>query len=203
MTTLDTGPGPASADAPGPPSPSPGWLGAGRRRIVWLAVSLAAVIAVGVALVATAGGPANPPMRPFHLESLSGGPPVTYPPSGSGPVAMTFFASWCTACRTDLPVFASIASADERAGSPVRFIGIDGNDTSKAAGLAFARQQGVTFPVGWDYYESVASQLDLAGLPDTVFIDRDGHVVHVIQGDSPSEFNRATLQHWVRQIASS
>ncbi len=179
----------------------------GRRRAV-LVLLAAAVVALAGALVATLGtrtpAPGAAPSLPrpphFSLPRLGGGPPLTYPGDTTRhhPVVLLFFASWCTPCQKELPVVARFVRAQQRAGSPVRYIGVDGND-QPGSGLAFARRSGVTFPAAEDQQESVAYQLGLAFLPDTVFISAGGQVRHIVEGP----VSVATLRHWVHVLTAS
>ena len=111
------------------------------------------------------------------------------------PVVLTFFASWCTSCRTELPVVASVAHQESRSGSSVVFLGIDDNDAA-STGLAFAHQNDITFPVGDDYYTEVGADFRLDGLPDTVFISGAGDIVATIRGP----VTRPVLMHWLAVI---
>jgi thiol-disulfide isomerase/thioredoxin len=169
-----------------------------RRRVIALAVGVVVALALAYGLL-VAPSSSSAAVAPFSLPRLGGGPAVTYPASGrSGATGtvVTFFASWCTPCQRDLPIVASFVDDHRSAG--VRFVGVDGDD-APAAGLAFARKSGVAFPVGSDQTEKVASALGLNGLPDTVFIDSSGHVVHVIRGAASG----AQLREWTAQVASS
>ena len=108
------------------------------------------------------------------------------------PVVLTFFASWCTSCRTELPVVASVAHEQTVSHSAVVFLGIDDNDAA-SAGLAFARHNGITFPVGDDFYTKVGADFRLEGLPDTVFINAKGDVVATVRGP----VTKPVLEHWL------
>ncbi len=176
----------------GGPSPRP------RHRLRYAAICGVAVLGLVGVLLATAG-PGGSTVAPFTLSRLGGGSPISYPVPGAGgnPVVINFFASWCTPCQTELPAFAAVAAQEEAAGSPVRFLGIDGND-DPASGLAMARASGVGYPVAQDYYESVANHLGISGLPDTVFIDRTGRLAHIIRGP----VDAATFTHWIAVISS-
>lgn len=153
---------------------------------------VAVVVAVAVvALVISSAGGSAPTVRlaPFSLPRLgpsgaNAADPVTYPlpPSERGrPVVLAFFASWCVLCHTDLPVVASVASAEQRSGDAVQFIGIDGNDPP-ADGWAFVRSAHVHFEVASDQQEAVARQIGLDGLPDTVLVSPSGDVVRIMAG---------------------
>ncbi|HXQ76187.1 MAG TPA: TlpA disulfide reductase family protein [Acidimicrobiales bacterium] len=155
----------------------------GRRRLLSFAVGVVLAVGLWVGLTSfTAPGPAR--ARPFSLPRLGVGPPVSVPIVGEGahdPVVLTFFASWCGPCHSELPSLALVARRDEAAGDRVRFIGVDDND-APASGLAFARASGVDFPVGRDSLSLVAPTYGLQGNPATVFIDADGDVAQTVRG---------------------
>ncbi len=166
------------------------------------AAVVAAVAAVVVALVVPGGAPPRA-VPAFALPAAAGGAPISYrppPPGGSGrPMVLAFFASWCGPCHVELPAVARQVARLQHAGTPIRFVAVDGNDTA-SAGLAFAHRSGVTFPVAEDETQSLARKIGLVGLPDTVFVDRSGHIVHIMQG---SGFSAATFRRWAAAIASS
>ncbi len=192
---------PESADrrSSGPPAP-------GGRRPRWLLVGLPVAIAAVVVVVLLVGAGSAPTLRlrAFSLPRVLDGAaetadPVSYPlpPAERGrPVVLAFFASWCVDCHVDLPVVASVARAEARAGNATVFLGIDGND-APAAGWAFARRSGVTFPIADDQQEVVANQLGLTGLPSTVVVAADGQVVRRITGP----VSAATLEQAVAAVA--
>jgi len=160
----------------------------GRRRLLSFAVGVVLAVGLWVGLTSfTAPGPAR--ARPFSLPRLGVGPPVSVPIVGEGahdPVVVTFFASWCGPCHTELPTVARVARQARAAGDKVRFIGIDDNDAA-ASGLAFARASGVDFPVGRDWLVLVAPRFDVQGNPSTVFIAGDGDVVKTVRGPMTAE----------------
>ena len=111
------------------------------------------------------------------------------------PVVLTFFASWCTPCRTELPMIAGVAR-HQGAQRDVAFVGVDGND-DPASGLAFARSSGVSFPVAVDADSSVAPRYGLVGYPDTVFVDATGRIAGTVQGP----VSRPVLEDWLARLA--
>jgi alkyl hydroperoxide reductase subunit AhpC len=101
-------------------------------------------------------------------------------------------------CETEIPALARFARQEQAAGSRVSFIGIDETDTS--AGIAFAKKSGVDFPVGNDPNGTVLADLNaLAALPQTIFINTDGDIVHHTYGPVTTG---TTLQTWVHKITS-
>jgi thiol-disulfide isomerase/thioredoxin len=123
---------------------------------------------------------------------------VTVPVVGEGAhqaVVVTFFASWCGPCHSELPSVARVAREARAARDKVTFIGVDDNDTP-ADGLAFARKSGVGFPVGRDWLSTTAPAYGLQGNPATVFIDAAGDVVKTVRGP----IKPATLQAEIARI---
>ena len=171
-----------------------------RRR--WWALAVGVPVGVGLWFGLTvAEGSAGPrEAASFSLPRLGGGPSVSLPVARRAhtPVVLTFFASWCTPCLTELPMVADVARHELATDARVAFIGIDGND-DPSAGLAFARTSGVRFPVGSDYESVVAPRYLLVGYPDTVFVDATGHVAGTVHGP----VSRSVLQGWLRRLTAA
>lgn len=92
---------------------------------------------------------------------------------------LVFFASWCGPCRRELPEVQRYATT---APSDVAVVAVAANDSPTAAG-AFLERLGVTIPAVSDEDGSVTSSIYGFGtLPETVFIDSDGTVRHVVFG---------------------
>jgi thiol-disulfide isomerase/thioredoxin len=101
------------------------------------------------------------------------------------PIVINAWASWCTPCRSEYPL---LASASERYGRSVAFLGADTDDSAGDA------QQFLTqHPVSYPSYQSTSGQLHgllaggLEGLPTTIFIGRTGKVVSVHTGQYDSQ----------------
>lgn len=167
-------------------------------------MGLALAVGLGIGLFSSLGTPATPAPAVgraapgFTLGRLGGGPRIGVPADGGGdgkPVVLVFFASWCTPCQSEIPNIAAVYR-HQRAGSRVPIIGVDGNDPTADA-LAFVRRSGVTFPVAADPQYSVTNGLyDFIGDPDTVFVDGDGTIAHIVRGPVTA----AELVAWERRI---
>ena len=92
-----------------------------------------------------------------------------------GPAVVNLWASWCKPCRDELPL---LARADRELGDRVRLIGIDVADAAPEAALRLAHQSGVTFPQLADPESKARAGLRVSGLPQTVFVDAQGRMVH-------------------------
>lgn len=142
------------------------------------------------------GGPAvgsSPPA--LSLPSIEAGqPPVSLAEFRGRPILVDFFASWCVPCLAELP---RLASAWERLGSRVAFVGVDVND-STAHALALLRADHVGYPVGTDPDDVAALRFHLVGLPTAVFIGADGRVVYSHTG----QLSEGSLNRWLDRLVA-
>jgi thiol-disulfide isomerase/thioredoxin len=168
----------------GPPPP-----GRSRKRAVTIGVGVVAAVVLVTVVSIVSGGPANgvfpstaldgTQIGPIDLQSLSVGR-IHGPWTTGHPSVVVFFASWCTPCKSELPRVAEWERTHDLGG--VHFIGIDSND-ELTAGRQMARRSVVLFPSGFDQNGTVTSgTFYLDNLPDTVFIEGDGTVLHVVFG---------------------
>lgn len=100
------------------------------------------------------------------------------------PVVINVWASWCGPCRHEFPFFQ--AQAAER-GAEVAFVGVDTQDSNDAA-LTFLDELPLPYPSYSDPDSEIARELDVGpGLPNTIFIDREGKVAYHLRGPVTSE----------------
>jgi cytochrome oxidase Cu insertion factor (SCO1/SenC/PrrC family)/thiol-disulfide isomerase/thioredoxin len=99
------------------------------------------------------------------------------------PIVVNVWASWCPACRSEFNLF---EAASGRYGKKVAFIGADADDSTGDA-KAFLHQHPLSYPS----YVVSSGQLSplafISGLPDTIFINSHGKVVHVESGQYDSQ----------------
>ncbi|MHB8892581.1 MAG: TlpA family protein disulfide reductase [Candidatus Limnocylindrales bacterium] len=89
------------------------------------------------------------------------------------PVWVNFMATWCPPCVDELPLMVGFATRYEATGLVV--IAVDVRE-DEAAVDAFAKQIGVTFPVGLDADGSAQAAWGALALPVHFWIDKDGIV---------------------------
>jgi peroxiredoxin len=162
------------------------------RRVFRLA-SLVAVVVTGLLLSGcyAGGGPKHSVDGGGGPSSLAGAPAVSYTiPRIDGQmdslaahkgsiVLMNFWATWCPPCKEEMPALEQLYRRDGSRGLVI--LGVDQGESKATAG-AFARDHGVTFPILVDADQQYASSYVSIGLPTTVLVGRDGHVVKGIDG---------------------
>lgn len=116
-----------------------------------------------------------------HLSAVHGRPEV-----------INIWASWCGPCRQEMP---ALQRVHEKIGSRVAFVGVDVRDHRSKA-FAFLRQAGVHYPQVFDVTGSFAAELRMYTVPDTLIVDRSGHIVFRHAGPlTADQLTRALAAH--------
>ncbi|WP_213454992.1 TlpA family protein disulfide reductase [Rhizomonospora bruguierae] len=142
---------------------------------------------------APGGGPTQPP-RPLpavELNCFAGGPAVQVS-AVRGPALINLWASWCSPCRRELPVFERYA---RRAAGQVHVVGVDTKDDREVA-EDLVRELGITFPTLYDREQRLLFAMSRTALPVTLFVDRSGQVRFVYAAEALDE---PTLARYAKQ----
>jgi thiol-disulfide isomerase/thioredoxin len=92
-----------------------------------------------------------------------------------GPALINLWASWCSPCRVELPVFQRLAG---RLRDRLHVIGVVSQD-DRGAAQSLAEDLGVSFPTVYDRQGALLPRVGGAGLPVTVFVDAAGRISYV------------------------
>jgi len=128
------------------------------------------------------------------LKDLAGNPVKLTEMKGK-PVLVTFWATWCVPCRTEMPIF---EKKYQQYKDSKNFV-VLGVDVQQEEGVdavrQFLSQVGVSFPILLDEDGSAESAYRIQALPTNVFIDRRGVIEQLrIGGPVSEEFVEGELQ---------
>jgi cytochrome c biogenesis protein CcmG, thiol:disulfide interchange protein DsbE len=181
------------------------------RRLAAALIALAVIAALVVGLAQAGGGDGSETAAkapPFHLQAalkrLDGSPPPLADlhrqanellTGGKAalqrrlhalrghPVVVNKWASWCTPCRAEFPVFQRVAT--DR-GRRVAFVGLDAQDKAPAA-RRFLADRPLPYPSFQDPDQSLSRTLKAPDVaPVTVFLDAKGRTAFIHSGQYTS-----------------
>lgn len=116
----------------------------------------------------------------IHLAALKG-----------KPVMLNFWASWCDPCKQEAPLLEATWKRVQSQG--IVFLGIDFADT-QSGGLSFLHTYGISYQNVVDATGSTGIDYGLTGVPETVFINPYGIVVHKVIGELSEQTLLSNLQ---------
>lgn len=179
-----------------------------RSRIARKRASLAAVVAVSVAVVsgvlvlAVRGSESsekgNVSATAFDLPRLNAQGRVRLATLTQRPTILNFFASWCTACDAELPDFRRAADALE---GKVNFVFVNSNESGdwhpmaeRNGILRFTLAKDINGTAGNGLYRSLGGT---GGMPITGFYDARGKLIDVSYGAlTGGLLNQKLQQHY-------
>nr|MBP7914986.1 TlpA family protein disulfide reductase [Vitreoscilla sp.] len=121
------------------------------------------------------------PAPDFTLRSMNG-PNLRLQEQRGKVVLLNFWATWCAPCREEMPHLNRLYEKYRAAGFVLLGVNVD-DDPANALGVAGTF--GVKFPMLLDTDKQVSKLYDLATMPSTVLIDRDGKVRYLHRGYKP------------------
>jgi len=132
-----------------------------------------------------AAGPAEvgAPAPEFTLPGLDGGT-VALDDYAGKPVMVNFWASWCTPCRKEFPLFE--AAQEKYKAQGLEIIGVSYNDIAFDS-RAFVESEGARWAFARDPDGRLAETYGVRAIPQTFFIDGDGKIVSRLFGITSAE----------------
>jgi peroxiredoxin len=126
------------------------------------------------------------PAPDFAIEGVDGST-VRLSDFRGKPTVLNFWASWCTPCRKEFPLFrATLADKSDQ----FHMVGVATGDLRGDA-KSFAEEQKADWPIGFDADGSVARGYGVDPLPQTFFIRADGTIAsHTIRELTKAEYRR-------------
>lgn len=117
----------------------------------------------------------------FSLDNIDGDPVTLSENTGSGPVVLSFWATWCKPCIEELPHLEKIYAGLKDKGLKIFAISVDGEKTT-AKVEPFAKTRGMQIPVLLDPNGDVARAFYAKDVPFTVLLNAAGEIVYTHSG---------------------
>lgn len=168
-----------------------------RRLRPWLVLAIVGLLALaaGLGVAIWERGPAQANALLALSLPDSDGTPQSLQQWHGKVLVVNFWATWCVPCREEMPEFVRVQT--ELGPRGVQFVGIAIDQRDKV--VQFAKELELNYPTLIGSYSAMdaAKPLgnELAALPFTVILDRDGHVAHTQLGPFKSAQLRSILSN--------
>lgn len=142
-----------------------------RPALLWTAGSTALVglLVVGLALRATPSLPEHLPVLPL---TTADGRTRSFP--AERPLVLNLWASWCAPCRREMPTLIRAAAKHPQ----IDFVLLNQGEQPAALGPALRRLAIPDELLAYDPAALASQRLGVRGYPVTLFVDRQGRIVH-------------------------
>ncbi|MGI8749309.1 MAG: TlpA family protein disulfide reductase [Thermoleophilaceae bacterium] len=124
----------------------------------------------------------------FDLPRLGGGGTRTLADYRGKVVVLNFWGSWCDPCRSESPLLQRWHERISKEGRAT-VLGVDILDNTPDA-EAFVRRYGLTFDQLKDSSDELRPKYGVAGVPETIVIDRRGRIAALQRGPVDDAFMR-------------
>jgi len=94
-------------------------------------------------------------------------------------VLLNFWASWCGPCRQEMPILENLYTKFKDLGVTVWGVNVE---QENQAGRDFLNGLSLSFPILFDASNKISADFDVAAMPTTAIIDRNGVIRYVFQG---------------------
>jgi Thiol-disulfide isomerase and thioredoxins len=110
---------------------------------------------------------------PFKGIDLNGRPYDLQKTIGTKPVVLVFWASWCSACKTEVPKVNQLAEQYRARGIEFLAVNVGYNDSVERA-RAFVRRTNMTYPTYFDGSSAITQKYRVQGVPTIIIADKLG-----------------------------
>lgn len=115
----------------------------------------------------------------FVVTDLSGDRRQLSDYRGKG-VLLNFWGTWCEPCKKEMPYMDNQYRHYKDLGVEILAVNIAESDL---AVNSFAKQHGLSFPIGIDKDRQILDQYGVKPLPTTFLINQDGKVTRIVKGE--------------------
>jgi peroxiredoxin len=179
----------------GPDPPRAAWWKRLRRWLdlgLWALVLGLLVWRFGPQIGAAVGlGALDEPAPDFALETLDGDT-VRLAELRGRVVLVNFWATWCPPCRLEMPGFQDVWEDYRERGVTILGLSVDRGLRSDVED--WVRQRGITYPIGFPTGSTVRAYGGAGVLPTSVLINREGRIVHRVEGFYAEPALRAAIR---------
>lgn len=142
-------------------------------------------------------GEAAPNFTSYDLQ----GNKVSLSDFGSRPVLLTFWATWCTVCKDELPALQTLEQRYSSDG--VKVLAVDYRETSNDRMRQYLAGVNVTLQSVIDPGAAIATAYGVdVGLPVNVLVDRTGRVAQIMIGEVPIASIETALKQLVARTGA-
>ena len=135
------------------------------------------------------------PLPDFSLANLENGKMVSLVDFGKKPILFNVWASWCVACRGEVPLLKALSTQEK-----ITVVGINYKDTQDKA-VDWLNYWGNPYlTVLLDEQASFSMDLGVTGVPETYLVDSDGIVRWKWAGGLESERGQQALEKALQEI---
>ncbi|MBI5749870.1 MAG: TlpA family protein disulfide reductase [Nitrospinae bacterium] len=128
------------------------------------------------------------PAPDFSLKTLEGRDVRLSDYKGKNPVYIIFWATWCPACKEEIPKLKEIYSQFQSKGLTMLAINVGINDSAKKAAL-YKEKHSLPYPVLFDNDSLVTKLYNVIGTPTMVIIDKKG-IIRYRSSATPDDLDR-------------